>query len=151
MDYAEDYNYIQRSNLREVYIKAFLPPTGPYMPFDENSGYYTPIEDTQAFFGIAEGAVLYVPTGAKENYNHYPWISGWVEDESWEEGGYEMEGWFSRIEEMDFFLDEDGIASPKSSPEGKDFNWYDLSGRKLGGRPTTPGLYIRGNKKIVIR
>lgn len=30
-------------------------------------------------------------------------------------------------------------------------NWYDMSGRKLNGRPTKKGVYIQNNKKIVIR
>ncbi len=30
-------------------------------------------------------------------------------------------------------------------------DWYDMSGRKLDGRPTKKGVYIKNNKKIVIR
>ena len=30
-------------------------------------------------------------------------------------------------------------------------DWYDMSGRKLNGRPTKKGVYIQNNKKIVIR
>ena len=29
--------------------------------------------------------------------------------------------------------------------------WYDLGGRKLDGKPTTKGLYIYGNKKILVK
>ncbi len=29
--------------------------------------------------------------------------------------------------------------------------WYDLSGRKLDGKPSTKGIYIHNGKKIVIR
>ena len=28
--------------------------------------------------------------------------------------------------------------------------WYDLSGRRLSGKPTAKGLYINGRKKVVI-
>lgn len=36
----------------------------------------------------------------------------------------------------------------KDADEG---DWYDMSGRKLDGRPTKKGVYIKNNKKIVIR
>ena len=29
--------------------------------------------------------------------------------------------------------------------------WYDLQGRKLEGKPTTPGVYINGGKKVFIK
>ena len=29
--------------------------------------------------------------------------------------------------------------------------WYDLSGRKLSGKPTKKGLYINNGRKIVIK
>ena len=141
-----------RSGIREVYIKAFTPPTGPLIdPYDETCTEHAPLEDLGVFDMIAEDAVLYVPTGAKENYNHYPWVDGWVVDEDLDEGGFEAEGWFSRIEEMDFFIDEDAIRTVESSKSMVESSWYDLSGRKLDGRPTKPGLYIQGGKKVVIK
>jgi hypothetical protein len=41
----------------------------------------------------------------------------------------------------------------KDSKDLKDFNssWFDLSGRKLGSKPTMPGLYINGGRKVVIK
>ena len=59
-------------------------------------------------------------------------------------------------------------ASPKSSPEGKDFGspllqegtgeaLYDLSGRRVNGQltmdnsPLAPGIYIRNGKKIIVK
>ena len=143
-----------RSNIREVYIKAFTPPTGPLIdPYDETCTEYAPIEDMLVFDMIAEDAVLYVPVGAKENYNHYPWVDGWVVDEYLDEGGFEADGWFSRIEEVDFgdAEDPDGIRSLTPTLSEGEGAWYDLSGRKLDGKPTTPGIYIRGNKKVVIK
>ena len=52
-------------------------------------------------------------------------------------------------------------ASPKSSPEGKDFGspllqegtgeaLYDFSGRKVNS-PLAPGIYIRNGKKIIVK
>jgi hypothetical protein len=32
-----------------------------------------------------------------------------------------------------------------------DDSWYDMSGRKLGGKPTKKGLYIHGDRKVVIK
>ena len=29
--------------------------------------------------------------------------------------------------------------------------WYDMSGRKLDGKPTTKGLYINNGRKVVIK
>ena len=54
-----------------------------------------------------------------------------------------------------------GIASPKSSPEGKDFTspllqggtgeaWYDLIGRKVNSQ-LVPGVYIVNGRKVVIK
>ncbi len=123
-DYVTSEDPSGRNFIREVNIKSFTPPTG------QNG---SDINWTGAFQSVAADAVLFVPTGALANYNVQPWTE-----------------WFSRIEEKAFFEDEDAIASPKSSPEGKDFNWFDLSGRKLAGKPAKAGLYINGGKKIVI-
>ncbi len=45
---------------------------------------------------------------------------------------------------------EDGITSPVMTQEA-DINWYTLDGRRLEARPSTPGLYIHGKKKVVVR
>lgn len=29
--------------------------------------------------------------------------------------------------------------------------WYDLHGRKLNGKPTHPGIYLQGNRKVIIK
>ena len=55
-----------------------------------------------------------------------------------------------------------GVASPKSSPEGKDFKspllqegtgeaWYDLYGRRLNNTPRQSGIYIVNGRKVVIK
>ena len=38
-----------------------------------------------------------------------------------------------------------------ASLEVNDNSWYDLSGRKLDQQPTKKGMYIHGNKKVVIK
>ena len=56
----------------------------------------------------------------------------------------------------------DGIWPPSISPEGErteasprgglvGAGWFDLSGRKLGGKPTKSGLYIHNGKKVAIK
>ena len=43
-----------------------------------------------------------------------------------------------------------GISTVRDSlPEGGD--WYTLDGRKLDGKPTVKGLYIRNGQKIIIK
>ena len=29
--------------------------------------------------------------------------------------------------------------------------WYDMQGRRLGGKPTAPGIYIVGKRKVIVR
>ena len=44
-----------------------------------------------------------------------------------------------------------GVETIDHSPLTIDHSWYDLSGRKLSGKPTQPGLYINGGRKVVIK
>ena len=104
-----------------------MPPTG------QNG---SDISMTGAFQSVAADAVLFVPTGALANYNVQPWTE-----------------WFSRIEEKQFFEDQDGIKDLKDLKDFKDLrdSWFMLDGRKLGSKPAKPGLYINGGKKVVIK
>ncbi len=43
-----------------------------------------------------------------------------------------------------------GSAEPQQSPSVNDDAWYDLSGRRLNGRPTQKGIYIYRGKKLSI-
>ena len=47
------------------------------------------------------------------------------------------------------FID-DGISSPVMTQDDDPY-WYTLEGRRLNAQPSTPGLYIHGKKKVVIR
>ena len=52
------------------------------------------------------------------------------------------------------FGDENGEATgirPTPNPSLNGGEWYDLSGRRLSGKPATPGLYIHNGNKIVIK
>lgn len=127
-DYVTSEDPSGRNNIREVNIKSFTPPTG----LNGND-----INWTGAFHQVASDAVLYVPTGALTNYNVEPWT-----------------GWFSRIEEKQFFEDPDGIKDIEHSSLTIDHSngeWHDLSGRKLGSKPTKAGLYIQNGRKVVIK
>ena len=35
--------------------------------------------------------------------------------------------------------------------DGQNNEWYNLNGQKLNGKPTVPGIYINGNRKVVIK
>ena len=124
-DYATSEDPSGRNFIREVNIKSFTPPTG------QNGN---DISMTGAFQSVASDAVLFVPTGALANYNVQPWTE-----------------WFSRIEEKAFFEDEDAIREVESSKLKVESSWFDLSGRKLAGKPAKAGLYINGGKKIVVK
>ena len=43
------------------------------------------------------------------------------------------------------------ISEYSEAPEYSDGAWYDLSGRKLDGEPTEPGVYIKDGKKVVVK
>ncbi len=44
-----------------------------------------------------------------------------------------------------------GISSVKTATGDADDAWYDLSGRRISVRPSAPGIYIHGGKKMVVR
>ena len=56
----------------------------------------------------------------------------------------------SRIK-LNFEDDETTEIRPTPCPSLYGGEWYDLSGRKLNGKPTAKGLYIKDGKKVVIK
>lgn len=53
---------------------------------------------------------------------------------------------------MDFDSEATGIENVQRSTESRKADtWYDLSGRRIGVRPTRKGLYIRNGQKVVVR
>ena len=47
-------------------------------------------------------------------------------------------------------IDTDPAPSPSPTGVGRSA-WYSLDGRKLDGKPTKSGVYIREGKKVVIK
>ena len=43
-----------------------------------------------------------------------------------------------------------GIASPVMTQDNDSY-WYTLEGRRLSEKPSNPGLYLHGRRKVVIR
>ena len=47
--------------------------------------------------------------------------------------------------------DATGVIGVKEVSEGKDDTYFGLDGRRLSGRPSQKGVYIRGGQKVVVR
>ena len=50
-------------------------------------------------------------------------------------------------------MDDDatGINDVKTNSKTHSESWYTLDGRKLNGKPTVKGMYIKGGRKVVIK
>ena len=49
-------------------------------------------------------------------------------------------------------LDDDDATGIANLNEVKDSsNWYDISGRKLAGKPSVKGIYVNGGRKVTIK
>lgn len=65
---------------------------------------------------------------------------------------FQIKGTTAGIKEcfMDFGEDyADGISLTPALSKGEG-DWYDLSGRKLAGKPSTKGIYVNGGRKVTI-
>lgn len=120
--------------LKDVYIPQPQPMTftDPYGDIMEES-----MGHNYAFDRVGEdvdGATLHVPAGCVPAWNVYPWNE-----------------WFRLI--TDDAPIPDGVETIDQSPLNIEHSggWFDLSGRKLTGKPAAPGLYIRNGKKVVIK
>ena len=43
-----------------------------------------------------------------------------------------------------------GYATIHATDNADDAHWYTIDGRRLGGKPTAPGVYIHGNRKVIV-
>lgn len=65
----------------------------------------------------------------------------------WPKSGYPL----SSLKELKSFLGgSSGIKTVRSTSQ-QDGIWYTLDGRRLSGKPAARGLYIHGNKKVIVR
>lgn len=124
--------------LTDVYIPSYQPLrlTDAYGEEDEN------LYNNDAFYRIGEGddgegyATLHVPAGSKAAWDIYPWNE-----------------WFRYIVE-DAPI-PDGIKETKANEanetNGSYGSWFDLSGRKLMGKPSQKGIYVNGGKKVLVK
>ncbi len=58
--------------------------------------------------------------------------------------------WSEKVIET-FTVVTTGINNTRMPTNLRNDNWYDLSGRKLNGMPTLPGIYINNGRKIVVK
>ncbi len=58
--------------------------------------------------------------------------------------------WSEKVIET-FTVVTTGINNTRMPTNLRNDNWYDLSGRKLSGIPTRPGIYINNGRKIVVK
>ena len=94
-----------------------------------------------------------VPSSSKEEWSNYDDATGIVVDQSaaLTVAVLDAEGEELARLEGEYVIDtQTGIAN--IGVDGYDNNaWYNLNGQKLSGKPTTPGIYINGNRKVVIK
>ncbi len=128
------YNAFARCyRLKDVSIPSYEPLrfTNVYGEEDEN------LWNNYAFDRVGEdvgGAILHIPAGSYDAWNIYPWNE-----------------WFRFIvEDVEVPDGMDEIKSEELRIKN-DESWFDISGRKLGGKPMKAGLYIRNGKKVVIK
>lgn len=84
----------------------------------------------QTFVDIPDDVALYVPIGSKEAYETAP---GW-------------DHFAGHIVEIDPTAIKPVVISVKD-----DASWYNLQGVKSSEKPTAPGIYIHGGKKVIIK
>lgn len=84
----------------------------------------------QTFVDIPDDVALYVPIGSKEAYETAP---GW-------------DHFAGHIVEIDPTAIKPVVISVKDDP-----SWYNLQGVKSSEKPTAPGIYIHGGKKVIIK
>ena len=103
-------------------------------------------DNTKLYLG--NGNKLYWPSGAKSinSFRAYFQLNNGITAGNQPNSGV-------RAFVLNFDGDEEtGIATTNyTDSTDSDNAWYDLSGRKLSGKPTTKGLYINKGKMIVIK
>ncbi len=100
------------------------------------------------------GVIVYqlVPSETKDEWSVYDDATGIVVDQSaaLTVAVLDAEGEELARLEGEYVIDtQTGIAT--IGVDNSNGAWYNLNGQKLSGKPTTPGIYINGNRKVVIK
>ena len=93
-----------------------------------------------------------VPSETKDEWSVYDDATGIVVDQSaaLTVAVLDAEGEELARLEGEYVIDtQTGIAT--IGVDNSNGAWYNLNGQKLSGKPTTPGIYIHGNKKVFVR
>ena len=69
---------------------------------------------------------------------------------TWKSGNHKLEGKESLMTLHSFLSGGTGIEAVRAD-DGRGGDWYTLDGRRLSGKPAARGLYIHGNKKVIVR
>ena len=137
-------------------VPEVIPVPDPVITVDVAFGTYTEAQTVHVTVeNMPEGGVVkyeLIPSNAKawENYDN---ANGIVVDQSaaltvavFDANGEEL----ARLEGEYVIDTQTGIAN--IGVDGYDNNaWYNLNGQKLNGKPVAPGIYINGNKKVVVK
>ena len=133
------------------------PAPEPVITLDVEFGTYTEAQTVHVTVeNMPEDATIVyqlVPSTSKEEWSNYDDATGIVVDQSaaLTVAVLDAEGEELARLEGEYVIDtQTGIAN--IGVDGYDNNaWYNLNGQKLSGKPTTPGIYINGNKKVIIK
>ena len=133
------------------------PAPEPVITVDVDFGTYTEAQTVHVTVENMpeDGVIVYqlVPSTSKEEWSNYDDATGIVVDQSaaLTVAVLDAEGEELARHEGEYVIDtQTGIAN--IGVDGYDNNaWYNLNGQKLSGKPTTPGIYINGNRKVVIK
>ena len=118
---------------------------------DTTSGYAVTFKGTYAkqSFANDDPSILFVGADNKLNYplagasvgafRGYFTLEGFTMDEA---SGVKI---FTNLDDDD----ATGIANVEKIEENTD--WYDLSGRKLAGKPSMKGIYVNGGRKVTVK
>ena len=132
------------------------PAPEPVITVDVDFGTYTEAQTVHVTVeNMPEDATIVyqlVPSETKDEWSVYDDATGIVVDQSaaLTVAVLDAEGEELARLEGEYVIDtQTGIAT--IGVDNSNGAWYNLNGQKLSGKPTTPGIYIHGNKKVFVR
>ena len=118
---------------------------------DATSGYSVNFKGTQApkNFTAEDQSIAFI--GANNELN-YPLAGAKVGAFRgyFELGGFTLSG-ETTVKIFTGDLDEDPTGISEISEISENSDWYDLSGRKLAGKPSMKGIYVNGGRKVTVK